>query len=191
MLRFVHYALAVKKLFVRYFVLAVTLLVTIFFSGGGFAMQITSSAFVHQGAIPSKYTCEGDDISPDLAWSGVPGNARSLVLVIDDPDASAGTWTHWILYNLPTTVSGLDENVRALPVGTAVGINSWGKKKPGYGGPCPPSGEHRYFFTLYALDVELDAAAVAPADGRALQRAMQGHVLEKAVLMGRYQRRSK
>ena len=111
-------------------------------------MIITSTAFSDHGAIPRTYTCEGGDVSPPLAWSGVPATARSLALIVDDPDAPDPraprmTWVHWVLYNLPVGVAGLPEAVRALPVGTLEGVNDW--QRTGYGGPCPPVGRHRYF----------------------------------------------
>lgn len=152
-------------------------------------MIMTSSAFSHNGAIPKDYTCEGKDISPPLAWNGVPGAARSLVLIVDDPDAPDPqaprmTWVHWVLYNLPVSVSGLPEAVRSLPAGALEGVNDW--QRTGYGGPCPPIGRHRYFHKLYALDV------VLPDLGRptrtALEQAMKGHIVAEARLVGTYQK---
>jgi hypothetical protein len=152
-------------------------------------MIITSSAFPHNGAIPKAYTCEGRDISPPLAWNGIPGSARSLVLIIDDPDAPDPraprmTWVHWVLYNLPVSVAGLPEAVRSLPSGALEGVNDW--QRTGYGGPCPPIGRHRYFHKLYALDV------VLPDLGRptrkALEQAMNGHIVAEARLVGTYQK---
>ncbi|GBD24969.1 Putative lipoprotein LppC [bacterium HR30] len=155
------------------------------------ALTIESSAFTHRGAIPSKYTCDGDDISPPLHWSGVPQGAKSLVLIMDDPDAPDPaaprmTWVHWVLYNLPPDSSGLPEGVKsqALPAGTKEGLNDW--KRTGYGGPCPPIGRHRYFFKLYALDRVLpDLGTPTKAQ---LENAMKGHVLEQAELIGTYQK---
>lgn len=155
------------------------------------ALTIASSAFTDRGEIPAKYTCDGQDISPPLSWSGVPSKAKSLVLIVDDPDAPDPkaprmTWVHWVLYNLPPTTSGLPEGVSPsqLPAGTKEGLNDWGRT--GYGGPCPPIGRHRYFFKLYALDT------VLPDLGRptkqALEKAMAGHILEQAELIGTYQR---
>jgi hypothetical protein len=152
-------------------------------------MTMTSSAFSHNGAIPKAYTCEGRDISPPLAWNGIPGAARSLVLIVDDPDAPDPqaprmTWVHWVLYNLPVSVAGLPEAVRSLPAGALEGVNDW--QRTGYGGPCPPIGRHRYFHKLYALDV------VLPDLGRptrtALEQAMKGHVVAEARLVGSYQK---
>ena len=121
-------------------------------------MTITSSTFEHNGSIPKLYTCEGKDISPPLAWSGIPAGAKSLALIVDDPDAPDPaaprmTWVHWVLYNLPVTSTGLPEAVQSLPAGTLDGLNDW--QHTGYGGPCPPIGRHRYFHKLYALDVVL------------------------------------
>ena len=155
------------------------------------SMTITSSAFGHNDSIPSQYTCSGRDISPPLQWNGIPAQAKSLVLIVDDPDAPDPaaprmTWVHWVLYNLPPASSGLPEAVAAarLPAGTLEGTNDW--KRTGYGGPCPPIGRHRYFFKLYALDVRLPDLH-KPTKKR-LEEAMQGHILEQATLMGTYQR---
>ena len=121
-------------------------------------MQLSSSSFTHQGSIPAKYTCEGADTSPPLAWSGVPPSAKSLALIVDDPDAPDPkaprmTWVHWVLYDVPPGTKGLAEAVATLPAGTREGANDW--RRTGYGGPCPPIGRHRYFFKLYALDTVL------------------------------------
>lgn len=152
-------------------------------------MRISSSAFAHNGAIPPKYTCDGADVSPPLAWSDVPPEAKSLALVIEDPDApdpSAPTmiWVHWVLYNIPPTCNGLAEGVQALPAGTLEGMNDW--ERTGYGGPCPPAGRHRYFHRLYALNVALPQLR-RPTRAR-LEAAMQRHVIAEAVLTGTYQR---
>lgn len=153
---------------------------------------LSSPAFEHGEAIPRRYTCDGDDISPGLEWSGDPEGTRSLALIVEDPDAPDPAapkriWVHWVLYNIPTDVTELGEGVGGndLPAGTLEGRNDW--KKTGYGGPCPPVGQHRYFFKLFALD------RVLPDLGRpskaALQKAMQGHVLAEAELVGVYKRR--
>ena len=152
-------------------------------------MMITSSAFSHNGAIPKAYTCEGRDISPPLAWSGIPESARSLLLIVDDPDAPDPraprmTWVHWVLYNLPVAISGLPEAVRSLPAGALEGLNDW--QRTGYGGPCPPIGRHRYFHKLYALDVVLPD--LGRPTGKALEQAMRGHVVAEARLVGTYQK---
>jgi Raf kinase inhibitor-like YbhB/YbcL family protein len=154
-------------------------------------LSITSPAFAAGAGIPKKYTCEGDDVSPALAWTGVPAGAKSLALIVDDPDAPdpaapKRVWVHWVLYNLPPTAAGLAEagSPAALPPGTREGTNDWGKT--GYGGPCPPVGRHRYFFKLYALDAELpDLKQPTKA---ALEEAMKGHVLEHAEIVGTYQK---
>ena len=155
-------------------------------------MTITSSAFTHNGPIPKQYTCEGADRSPPLAWSGVPANAKSLVLIVDDPDAPDPaapkmTWVHWVLYNLPARDGGLAEAVSSadLPAGTREGLNDWGRT--GYGGPCPPIGRHRYFHKLYALDTVL--GDLGHPKKAAVEKAMQGHVLGHATLIGTYQKR--
>jgi Raf kinase inhibitor-like YbhB/YbcL family protein len=156
------------------------------------ALTLVSTAFAQHGAIPAQYTCEGADRSPPLAWSGVPAGAKSLVLIVDDPDAPDPaapkmTWVHWLLYNLPPECAGLPEAVAsaALPAGTLEGVNDW--KRSGYGGPCPPIGRHRYFHKLYALDAALPDLG-RPSKGR-LEQAMQGHILASAELVGTYQKR--
>ena len=153
------------------------------------AMKVTSSAFRAGEGIPSKYSCEGADVSPPLQWNGVPAGAMSLALICDDPDAPVRTWVHWVLYSLPITVSDLPENVPAsetLSSGAKQGINDF--RRVGYGGPCPPPGKaHRYYFKLYALDVEL---ALKPrATKQELLRSMDGHILAEAQLMGTYKRK--
>ena len=152
--------------------------------------SISSQAFDHGHTIPVRHTCQGDDISPDLHWNGVPARTRSLVLIVDDPDAPDPrapkmTWVHWVLYNLPPTTTGLPEGTAAgsLPDGTEEGLNDW--KRTGYGGPCPPIGRHRYFFKLYALDTVLEGLR-RPTKAQ-VENAMQGHVIEQAELMGTYQ----
>jgi Raf kinase inhibitor-like YbhB/YbcL family protein len=152
-------------------------------------LTLTSDAFANGDAIPAKYTCQGADVSPRLQWRGVPENARSLVLIVDDPDAPDPkapkmTWVHWVLYNLPPTTRELPAAVASagLPAGTGEGVNDW--RRTGYGGPCPPIGRHRYYFKLYALDTLLDGLH---QPGKAeVERAMAGHVIEQAVLMGTY-----
>ncbi len=151
------------------------------------AFELKSSAFAHESAVPSKYTCDGADVSPPLAWSGAPAGTKSYALVVDDPDAPAGTWVHWVVWNIPASASALTENIAAaaeLPDGTRQGISDF--KRPGWGGPCPPSGTHRYYFKLYALDALLDISATATK--RDLEAAMKGHVLGQATLRGTYAR---
>lgn len=157
------------------------------------ALTLTSPAFSHQGTIPVLHTCDGKDVSPALAWTGVPASAKSLVLIVDDPDAPdprapQTIWVHWVLYNLPATTSGLAEGVRPreLPAGTLQGVNDW--KRTGYGGPCPPIGRHRYFHKLYALDTMLPD--LAGPTGAKLEKAMVGHVLAEAQLVGTFERRA-
>jgi len=154
-------------------------------------MTITSTAFAHDAPIPRIYTCDGRDVSPPLAWSGVPAGARSLVLIVDDPDAPDPaapkmTWVHWVLYNIPAGSGGLPEAVpqSRLPAGTLEGQNDW--KRTGYGGPCPPVGRHRYFHKLYALDMVL--ADLGRPTKQQIEKAMQGHVVAQAELVGTYQR---
>jgi len=155
-------------------------------------MQLTSPSFENQKSIARKFTCDGDDISPALEWSGVPEGTKSFALIVDDPDAPDPanpkmTWVHWVLYNIPATVNSLPEGVKDmdLPEGTLQGLNDW--KKTGYGGPCPPIGTHRYFHKLYALDTVLPELT-HPTKAR-LEKAMEGHVLAKAELIGLYQRK--
>jgi hypothetical protein len=145
-------------------------------------MELKSSSFDHNSDIPSKYTCDGRDISPPLSISGVPEKAESLALIVDDPDAPMGTWDHWILWNISPRTRRFEEG--NAPEGAIRGMNSF--KKLSYGGPCPPSGKHRYFFKLYALDTKLQLKE--GANKEELQRAMEGHVLDQAVLIGLYRR---
>lgn len=154
------------------------------------APKLTSLAFAHGGEIPSKYTCEGQGISPPLAWSGIPADAKSLVLIVDDPDAPDPaapkmTWVHWVLYNIPASANALPEGVGQLPAGTLSGLNDW--QRTDYGGPCPPIGRHRYYHKLYALDT------VLPDLGRptktALEAQMKGHVIAQTELVGTYRKR--
>jgi Raf kinase inhibitor-like YbhB/YbcL family protein len=153
-------------------------------------MQLRSSAFVAGGQIPSRYTCEGDDISPPLAWSGAPDGTRTFALIVDDPDAPDPkapkmTWVHWVLYDIPSEVTSLAEGASGrLPPGIREGRNDW--KRTGYGGPCPPVGRHRYFHKLYALDAELPDLR-EPTKAK-LEAAMEGHILAKVELVGTYQK---
>lgn len=154
-------------------------------------LTLTSSAFENGNPIPEKYTCVGEDLSPPLSWDQIPDEARSLVLIVDDPDAPDPkapkmTFVHWLLYNLPSDSNGLPEHTVAakLPEGTREGLNDW--KRTGYGGPCPPIGEHRYFFKLYALDREL--ADLQEPNKEQLVAAMQGHIVAQAELIGTFQK---
>ena len=150
-------------------------------------LEITSSVFSEGEMIPTRYTCDGPDVSPDLAWSGIPETAQSLALICDDPDAPMGTWVHWVLFNIPVGANGLPAKIApdaTLEDGAQQGTNDFGRL--GYGGPCPPGGTHRYFFKLYALDTRLDlASGITKAQ---LVDAMEGHVLAEAQLMGKYKR---
>lgn len=154
------------------------------------ALKLSSPSFAHHGAIPSLYTCEGRDISPALEWTAPPPNTQSFALIVDDPDAPDPqapkmTWVHWVLFNIPASTRLLPEGVTPaqLPPGTQEGLNDW--KRTGYGGPCPPIGRHRYFFKLYALDTQLQLHRPTKAD---VERAMAGHILAQAELVGTYQK---
>ena len=157
---------------------------------GGSAMSfaLKTTAFADGSAIPRKYTCDGADLSPALNWNGAPAGAQSLALIADDPDAPAGTWTHWIIWNIPASATALPEGVpaaEALDNGARQGRNDF--RRIGYGGPCPPPGKpHRYFFKLYALDARLDLKAGSSRNQ--LEPAMKGHVLSEAEMMGTYGR---
>lgn len=155
------------------------------------SLTITSPSFTHNGAIPARHTCDGRNISPALAWTGAPAGTKSLALIADDPDAPDPaapkmTWVHWVLYNIPAGTSGLTEGIaeKDLPHGTLQGVNDW--HRTGYGGPCPPVGKHRYFFKLYSLDTVLPDLK-HPAK-TALEKAMRGHIIGQAELIGLYQR---
>lgn len=153
------------------------------------SLTLTSSAFDAGGVIPPIHTCDGNDISPPLAWSGLPAGTSSLALIVDDPDAPdpaapQRTWVHWVLYDIAPDAAGLEQGARHPPQGLCEGTNDW--KRTGYGGPCPPIGRHRYFFKLYALDVALPE--LKHATKQQLEQAMQGHVLEKTELVGTYHR---
>lgn len=154
---------------------------------GDKTMEIKSSAFENNGMIPSKYTCDGSDISPQLTWSGVPEGAKSLALISDDPDAPMGTWVHWVAYNIPPNINELKEGFptdKKLSDGTLQGITDF--KRIGYGGPCPPSGTHRYYFKLYALNkkVNLDAGATK----KQLLDVIKDSVIAECQLVGKYKR---
>ena len=148
-------------------------------------LSITSPAFKNGSPIPALYSCKGRDTSPALSWNDAPSGTKSLALIMDDPDAPGGTWVHWVTYNIPASASGLQGAAPAqaqLEDGSLNGINSWGK--PGYGGPCPPNGTHRYFFKLYALDTLLSLPS--GANKQNLLSAMQNHVLAQGELMGTF-----
>jgi Raf kinase inhibitor-like YbhB/YbcL family protein len=150
-------------------------------------IKITSSAFEEGGLIPPKYTCDGADISPPLQWDAVPEGTKSIALISDDPDAPMGTWVHWVLFNLPAETKELAENIppdSTLANGAMQGTTDFGRI--GYGGPCPPSGTHRYFFKIYALDTEIDLPA--GANKAQLLKDMEGHILGQGQLIGKYKR---
>ncbi len=152
------------------------------------SIQLTSTAFKEGEAIPKKYTCDGQDVSPSLSWTDLPAGAKSLALIADDPDAPAGTWVHWVLFNIPVSLRGLPEGVAKTATVPGVGVQGNNDfRKTGYGGPCPPRGKpHRYFFKVYALDSVLQ---LNPGAGKAdLEKAMKGHILGQGQLMGKYSR---
>lgn len=150
-------------------------------------MKLNTTAFEPGGMIPVRYTCDGDDISPELSWQDLPGGVASLAIICDDPDAPAGTWVHWVYYDIPVQVNRLSAGVSNLERPASGGVQGTNDfRKLGYGGPCPPGGTHRYFFNLYALDSVLGLAPGATK--KQLLKAMAGHVLAHAELMGRYQR---
>lgn len=162
--------------------------ITLILGGNAMALELKCSAFSDGGNLPSKYTCDGNgDYSPPLSWTGAPAGTKSFALISDDPDAPAGTWVHWLMWNIPATTSTLKENFDkspTLPDGTRQGINDG--RRSGYGAPCPPSGTHRYYFKLYALDTTLDLPPTTTKTS--LQSAMQGHILEQSQIMGKYSR---
>ena len=154
------------------------------------ALTLTTGAFTAGGGIPSKYTCDGADVSPALAWSGAPPGTAAFALIADDPDAPAGTWVHWVLFNLPGTLTALPEGVAKTEAPADLGGALQGRndfRRIGYGGPCPPAGKtHRYFFKLYALDAMLDLPS--GANKQKLLSAMQDHILAQAELMGTFKK---
>ena len=150
-------------------------------------ISLKSPSFKDGEMIPLRFTCDGEDISPELAWESVPEKCQTLAIICDDPDAPMGTWVHWIVYNIPADLTGLEEGIPPddiLPSGAKQGKNGW--RRIGYGGPCPPGGTHRYFFKIYALDTQLDLEAGASKSQ--LTDAMEGHILSQGQLMGRYSR---
>ena len=145
-------------------------------------MRILSTAFKDNTSIPAKYTCDGLDINPPLTFEGIPTGAKSLALIVDDPDAPRSTWVHWVVWNIDPKTAKINE--KSVPPGAQQGINDF--KRNNYGGPCPPSGTHRYFFKLYALDSSI--ALSGRSDKAALEKMMQGHILDKSELVGLYRR---
>ena len=151
------------------------------------SIEVRSSVFEHENAIPQKYACDGDDVSPPIEWRGVPAEAQSVALIANDPDAPGGTFTHWVVFNIPVGESGFEEgvpNTTRLANGAVQGVNDF--KKIGYGGPCPPDGIHRYFFQVFALDTELDLSGDVTENE--LREAMQGHVVAEGEVMGKYRK---
>lgn len=146
-------------------------------------LKVSSPAFSHQGKIPRNFTCDGNNVNPQLDFSGIPQNTQNLALIVDDPDAPMGTWTHWVIWNIDPQTTRIDEN--SVPINALKGKNSFGRLN--YGGPCPPSGEHRYFFKLYALDTKLDLREGSTV--KDLEVAMNGHILDSAELVGVYSRK--
>jgi Raf kinase inhibitor-like YbhB/YbcL family protein len=147
------------------------------------AIKISSTAFTQNGSIPAKYTCDGSDVSPPLTFENIPPGAKSLALIVDDPDAPAGTWVHWVVWNIGPAVKEIKEN--SLPSGAQEGMSDF--RKRGYGGPCPPGGTHRYFFKLYVLDTTL---TLGPNTTKAmLEQAMKKHVMAQSELIGKYKRK--
>ena len=145
-------------------------------------LKILSSNFSHEEFIPKQFSCQGSDINPSLQISGIPKETKSLVLIVDDPDAPVGVWDHWVVWDIDPSVSLIEEN--SVPTGGIEGKNSWGRND--YGGPCPPSGTHRYYFKLFALDTKLKLPK--NSNKKAVEKAMQSHILEKAELMGKYKK---
>jgi hypothetical protein len=169
------------------FVIPVLILSYSFALGGTMSITVSSPAFGSLQQIPQKYTCDGMDVSPPLSWDTVPDNARSIVLVCDDPDAPAGTWVHWVCYDIPSAVNAMAEampRADTLPCGGKQGKNDFGRI--GWGGPCPPSGTHRYFFKVYVLDTMLDLPAGRTKKN--IEKAMKGHIVGQGELVGKYSR---
>jgi Raf kinase inhibitor-like YbhB/YbcL family protein len=155
--------------------------------GGKMEIKLKSTAFKEGEFIPKKYTCDGENVSPPLEWSGIPAATKSIALICDDPDAPMGTWVHWVIFNIPASANKLNEKIsshKVLEDGTAQGNNDF--RKIGYGGPCPPGGIHRYFFKIYALDKRVELAPGATE--KELIKEMEGHILAEGKLMGKYSR---
>lgn len=164
-------------------VLTLALLATVHSNAeGADGFKITSTEFEEGKEIPKRFTCDGENVSPPLAWTGAPAGTKAFALIVDDPDAPRGLFTHWILFNLPASTQSLPEGVK--PPAENQGTSDFGK--PGYGGPCPPKGQHRYFFHLYALKDEL--SGLNSPNRKQIDAALKGHVIGEAVLMGTYQR---
>jgi hypothetical protein len=150
-------------------------------------IKIESSVFTNEGTIPSKFTCDGENVSPPLTWGEPPAGTKSLALIVDDPDAPGGTFVHWVVYNIPSDTREFSENVKikSISADTIEGTTHFSEE--GYGGPCPPSGTHRYYFKIYALDTTVE---LKPGAGKnALLKAMEGHILAQGEIMGKYSRK--
>ncbi|MCL5261105.1 MAG: YbhB/YbcL family Raf kinase inhibitor-like protein [Gammaproteobacteria bacterium] len=154
------------------------------FSIGAYAMELISPAFDGTEFIPTKYCCDGQNISPPVQWKNPPKNTKSFVLILDDPDSPSGNWVHWMIYNIPANINSLPENISTLPAGAIFGLNSWNEAN--YKGPCPPSGTHRYFLQIFALDIKLET--LKKATRNTIENAMHGHVIAEASLTGKYHR---
>ena len=148
-------------------------------------MKLSSPSFIHEGMIPSPFTCDGINKSPELVWGDVPAGTQSFALIVDDPDAPHGTWVHWVVYNIPAEITSFSEGITEFPKFGIQGSNSFNGQTD-YGGPCPPSGTHRYYFKLYALDTILELSNGVSKE--AVEAAIKGHILSEATLMGRYER---
>ncbi|MFZ5954618.1 MAG: YbhB/YbcL family Raf kinase inhibitor-like protein [Candidatus Dependentiae bacterium] len=174
-----------KKL-CTFFICALVLPLSFFgIKGAPLKLYVINEQFKNNDPIPAEFSCDGNDSSPRVWWENIPQSTKSLALICDDPDAPGGTWDHWIVFNIPSQVTAIEKNASAQDIPAIYGTNSWGKNK--YGGPCPPSGIHRYYFTLYALDTEL--SLTAKATKKDILKAMNGHIIERAQIMGTYQRK--
>jgi Raf kinase inhibitor-like YbhB/YbcL family protein len=148
---------------------------------------VKTTSFNNEESIPQKYTCEGENISPSLEWEDVPNSTQSFVLLIDDPDAILGTWNHWLIYNIPNHITKLEENIQTLPSPAKLGKNSWGSEN--YSGPCPPIGEHRYYFKLFALNAQIQSKDKVSRTN--IEQLMKPYIIGETLLMGRYERAKK
>lgn len=173
-----------RKVFVmRTFIFVLSLTMCLSVKAAGFIL--TSQSFIENGRMPTLYTCDGKNISPELHWGNPPNKTVSFALILEDPDAPAGTWYHWLVYNIPVITQGFSADIQKLPLGTLIGKNSWGKMQ--YDGPCPPPGSrHHYIFTLYALDIKLDP--LTEVDGKNFLIQIQGHIIQKVQLTMAYSR---
>lgn len=150
------------------------------------SFTIKTTSFNNEEIIPIKYTCDGENISPPLEWEDSPNGTKSFVLIVDDPDAPLCTWNHWLIYNIPNNISKLIENIKILPPPAKLGRNSWGSEN--YSGPCPPSGEHRYYFKLFALNAEIESNDKVSRTN--IEQLIRPYIIGEAILMGRYERKN-